>query len=159
MLFFFPKLPSTNINSPNFFITNFNDMKRMNLIRAALFAVFAFMGTVSLSAQNWLPAPQAIVVMTNELNNLSNPPAPSPGSTLTTKQQLSEEYAKSGCQDCLLRSVKQQFLILALKEVKLGSDTGAAVESARAYMIQNANGNANLLATIQTAYQYMDSIL
>lgn len=132
----------------------------MNLIRAALFAVFAFMGTVSLSAQqNWLPAPQAIVVMTNELNNLANPPAPSPGSTLITKQQLSEQYAKSGCQDCLLRSVKEQFLLLSLKEIKLGADTGSAVESVRAMMIANANNNANLLATIQTAYQYMDSIL
>ncbi|MBL7807806.1 MAG: hypothetical protein JNN28_08340 [Saprospiraceae bacterium] len=135
-------------------------MKRMNLIRAALLAVFAFMGTVSLSAQqNWLPAPQAMVVITNELNNLANPPAPSTGTTLQTKQQVTEAYAKSGCTDCMLHSVKEQFLLLTLKEIKLGADTGAAVESVRALMIQHSNGNGPLLATIQTAYQYMDSIL
>ena len=134
-------------------------MKRMNLIRAALFAVFAFMGTVSLSAQQWLPAPQAIVVITNELDNLANPPAVSPGSTLISKQQLSDVYAKSGCTDCLLRSVKRLFLEQTLQQIKLGSDTGVAVESVRAEMIAKSNGNATLLANIQTAYQYMDSIL
>lgn len=132
----------------------------MNLIRAALLAVFAFMGTVSLSAQqNWLPAPQAMVVITNELDNLANPPAPSTGTTLQTKQQVTEAYAKSGCTDCILHSVKEQFLLLTLKEIKLGAETGPAVESVRALMIQHSNGNAPLLATIQTAYQYMDSIL
>lgn len=135
-------------------------MKRMNLIRAALFAVFAFMGTVSLSAQqNWLPAPQAIVVLSNELNNLGNPPAPSTGNTLQTKQQATDAFAKSGCTDCMLRAVKEQFILLTLKEIKLGADTGSAVESVRALMISGSNGNAQLLATIQTAYQYMDSIL
>jgi hypothetical protein len=136
-------------------------MKRMNLIRTVLIAVVAFMGTVSLSAQQgWLPAPQAIVVITNELDNLANPPAPpSAGSTLTSKQQMTDVYAKSGCTDCLQRSVKRLFLEQTLQEIKLGSDTGAAVESVRAYMIANTNGNATLLTNIQTAYQYMESIL
>jgi hypothetical protein len=137
-------------------------MKRMNLIRATLLAVFAFMGTVSLSAQqqNWLPAPQAIVVITNELDNLANPPAPpSTGGTIQSKQQISDAVAKSGCQDCMLHAVKEQFLFLTLKELKQGVDTGAAVESVRALMIQGSNNNGPLLATIQTAYQYMDSIL
>lgn len=134
----------------------------MNLIRATLLAVFAFMGTVSLSAQqNWLPAPQAIVVITNELDNLANPPAPpASGGTIQSKQQLSDQFAKSGCQDCMLHAVKEQFLFLTLKELKSGvTDTGAAVESVRALMIQGSNNNGPLLSTIQTAYQYMDSIL
>lgn len=132
----------------------------MNLIRAALFAVFAFMGSVSLSAQQgWLPAPQAIVVITNELNTLATPPALSAGNTLTSKQQLSNVYAKSDCPNCLLRKVKQVFLERTLAEIKLGADTGTAVESVRVFLIQNANNNADVLNNIQAAYVYMETIL
>lgn len=166
MLFFFGENTpwpnhSININSPNFFITNFNDMKRMNLIRAALFAVFAFMGTVSLSAQqSWLDPAPAIVVINNELAILAQPPAPSPtGGTLISKQQLLEQNAKSGCTDCLLKGVKYQFLTRTLLRIKSGESTGPAVEAVRGEMIQFSNGNANLLATIQQAYEYMTVIL
>lgn len=151
-----------NINSPNFFITNFNDMKRMNLIRAALFAVFAFMGTISLSAQqSWLPPASAIVVITNELDQLQEPFVPAPTSSFTTKQQIIEENAKSGvgCSDCQLRAVKEQFLMLTLLRLKQGMDTGAAVEEVRALMISGSGNNASMLAAIQSGYQYMDSVL
>lgn len=135
-------------------------MKRMNLIRAALFAVFAFMGTVSLSAQqNWLPPAQAIVVINNELELIAEPPAPTPTTVITSQQQLLEERAMVGCDGCLQRSVKYHFLELSLIQIKSGVDTGNAVEGVRAQMIGNANGNATLLTNIQTAYEYMQNVL
>jgi len=135
-------------------------MKRMNLIRAALFAVFAFMGTVSLSAQqNWLPPAQAIVVINNELDQIAEPPVPTPTSIITSKQSVLEEKAMVGCDGCLQKSVKFHFLELTLLQIKSGVDTGAAVESVRAQMIGNANGNATLLTNIQTAYEYMQNVL
>jgi len=151
-----------NINSPNFFITNFNDMKRMNLIRAALFAVFAFMGTLSLSAQGWLPAQQAIVVINAELELLSEPPVPVAGNNGTiSKQQNSDKYAKSGlgCSDCQLHAVKTAFLELSLLRIKQGMDTGDAVNEVRALMISGSGNNLAMLNTIQTAYVFMELIL
>lgn len=152
-----------NINSPNFFITNFNDMKRMNLIRAALFAVCAFMGTISLSAQqNWLPPAEAIVVLNNELDKLTEKPVPVPTASISSKQLLVEQNAKSGgvgCSDCMVRSVKEQFLMLTLLRIKEGMDTGPAVLEVRALLISNANNNPTLLSAIQTAYLYMQQKL
>ena len=53
-------------------------MKRMKFIHVALFAVMTFMGSISLSAQQWLPPAQAQVVIVDALNQL-NAPAPTPG--------------------------------------------------------------------------------
>ena len=147
-----------NINSPNFFITNFNDMKRMNLIRVALLAVFAFMGTISLSAQNgWLPPAPAVVVISNQLTQLQDGPtktAPSQGATIQS------DLATNGCTDCFLNSVKVQYLNLTLLKLKEGaSDTGTAVQDVRAFMISKANNNATMLNTIQQGFTYMESIL
>lgn len=132
----------------------------MILIRAALFAVFAFMGTISLSAQNgWLPPAAAVVVITDELNKLNQPPTPS-GNTLTTKQALLEANTKIGCSDCFLKSVKREFLERTMLKLKLGAtDTGVAVSEVRAEFIQNANNNPTVLATIQTAYEFMQDKL
>lgn len=132
----------------------------MILIRAALFAVFAFMGTLSLSAQSWLPSGPAIVVITNELDQLNEPPMPNPaGGSLMNKQQYNDLYSKSGCSDCVLASVKKQFLLLTGIRIKEGMDTGTAVAEVRALMISGANNNAALLSNIQLAYLYMQDIL
>lgn len=130
----------------------------MILIRAALFAVFAFMGTISLSAQSWLPPAAAIVVLQNEYDQLSQPPAPVQpgGNSFYSKQQLSDLNAKSGgCTDCTLRAVKFQFVFLTLKAIREGADTGAAVSDVRSLMISGSGGNAALLTAIQQAYDYM----
>ena len=150
-----------NINSPNFFITNFNDMKRMNLIRAALFAVFAFMGTLSLSAQGWLPPAAAIVKINTELELLNEPPVPVAGNGGTiSKQQNSDKYAKSGgCADCTVNAVKKAFLELSALRIKQGMDTGVAVNEVRALMVADAGNNLAMLNAIQTAYVYMEFIL
>jgi len=134
-------------------------MKRMNLIRAALFAVFAFMGTVSLSAQNWLPAPAAIPVIQNELQLLNQVPVPSPGTLMTSSQQVSDQYAKSGCPDCTLKSIKVRMLEMSAEQIKQGVDTGTAVQDVRAQMIVGAANNAVLLTNISASYNYMQSIL
>ncbi len=134
----------------------------MNLIRAALFAVFAFMGTISLSAQqNWLPPAQAIVVINQQLDLLSEPFVPAPTASFSTKEQLIEQNAKSGvgCSDCSLRAVKEAYLTLTLLRIKQGMDTGTAVEEVRALMISGSGNNAALLVSIQNGYAYMDSIL
>lgn len=132
----------------------------MNLIRAALFAVFAFMGTYSLSAQqNWLPPAQAAVVLENALIQLHEVPAPVPSAGLTTKQAILEQNAKSGCTDCLLKSVKSYFATNVMDLLKQGTDTGDAVEQVRATMITNANGNPTGLNAIQAAYEWMQQIL
>jgi hypothetical protein len=162
---FSQKTPRTNlkynINSPNFFITNFNDMKRMNFIRVALFAVFAFMGTISLSAQSWLPPAQAIVALNQQLDILSEPPVPNQpaGNVIATQDAFLEANAKSGCPNCELKSVKYHFAKWTLQRIKSGTDTGAAVEEVRAFMISNANNNVSVLGTIQAGYVWMDSIL
>lgn len=134
----------------------------MNLIRAALFAVFAFMGTISLSAQqNWLPPAQAIVVINQQLDLLSEPFVPTPQASLSTKELLIEQNAKSGvgCSDCSLRAVKEAYLTLTLLRIKQGMDTGQAVEEVRALMIGGSGNNAAMLVSIQNGYVYMDSIL
>lgn len=136
----------------------------MNLIRAALFAVFAFMGSLSLSAQqNWLPPAQAIVVLNDQLAQLqSEPPTPVNGNGGSiTKQQVIEARAKSGlgCSDCQVRAVKEAFITLTLLRIKSGMDTGDAVEEVRALMIGGAGNNATMLSTIQSVYLYMQNIL
>ena len=131
----------------------------MILIRATLFAVFAFMGTISLSAQNWFPPATALVVLQTEYDLLQIPSAPTAptGNSLSTKEQLVELNAKSNgqCSNCMLHAVKEQFVFLTLLEIKHGSDTGAAVATVRAQMINSANNTAGLLTAIQQAYDYM----
>jgi hypothetical protein len=151
---------SININSPNFFITNFNDMKRMNLIRVALFAVFAFMGSISLSAQSWLPPATALVVYTNALNDLDAPPSsPAPsGNSVSSKQTVLGEFASSplNCSNCALNSVKVQYLKMTIQRLKEGMDTQAAVNEVRGIMLNGMN-NIPMISAIQSGYAYMGS--
>jgi hypothetical protein len=136
-------------------------MKRMNLIRVALFAVFAFMGTLSLSAQTWLPPAQAIVKLNTELAALQNeqPTSPTPPGVASSQQQMSDMNAKSGCADCMLKAVKKSFMEMSLVRIKEGADTGVAVTEVRTVMINAANNNAQLLSTIQSGFVFMNSIL
>ena len=133
----------------------------MNLIRAALFAVFAFMGTLSLSAQTWLPPAQAIVVLNAELAALQNEPPVPPASSgvATSQQQLNDQQAKSGCTDCTLKSAKQSFMELSLLRIKQGMDTGQAVTEVRTFLIDSANNNAQALSIVQSAFVFMNDIL
>ena len=129
----------------------------MNLIHGALFVVLTFMGTISLSAQtNWLPPAEAATVISNELAQLALPPAP-PASQggLVPKQIIADQTSKIGCPDCLLKNVKYQFLTLVMQKLKEGEATGVAVGEVRAQMISLSNNNATMLATIQTAYEFM----
>jgi hypothetical protein len=137
-------------------------MKRMNFIRVALFAVFAFMGTISLSAQqNWLPPAAAIVVITNELDQMNDLPVPTPTNVIGTNQQVLDQNAKStlNCSACAEHSVREQYLMQTLLRLKSGMDTGASVEEVRTMMISASNNNASVLSAIQTGYLYMDTIL
>lgn len=162
---FSQKTPRTNlkynINSPNFFITNFNDMKRMNFIRVALFAVFAFMGTISLSAQTWLPPAAAIVVITNELDQLNDLPVPTPTNVIGTSQQVQEQNAQSGlnCSACAEKAVREAYLTLTLLRLKSGMDTGASVEEVRSLMVSGSGNSPSMLSAIQSGFLYMDNIL
>jgi hypothetical protein len=137
-------------------------MKRMNFIRVALFAVFAFMGTISLSAQqNWLPPAAAIVVITNELDQMNDLPAPTPTNVIGTQQQVLDQNAKSSfnCSACAERSIREAYLMETLLRLKSGMDTGASVEEVRTMMITGVNNNASMLSAIQSGYLYMDTIL
>jgi len=135
----------------------------MNFIRVALLAVFAFMGTISLSAQqNWLPPAAAIVVITNELDQMNNDlPVPTPTNVIGTQQQVLDQNAKSSfnCSACAERSVREVYLMETLLRLKSGMDTGASVEEVRTMMITGANNNASMLSAIQSGYLYMDTIL
>lgn len=134
----------------------------MNLIRVALFAVFAFMGTFSLSAQNgWLPPAQAIVVLNNELNLLFEPPVPSPTNGVSSKEEVLQRHAVSGvgCSDCQIRAIKEAFIMESLLRIKQGMETGPAVDEVRSLFITAANNNLSMLNSIQTVYVYMETIL
>ena len=135
----------------------------MNFIRVALFAVFAFMGTISLSAQqNWLPPAAAIVVITNELDQMQNDlPVPQPTNVIGNSQPVLDQNAKSGfnCSACAARAVREAFLMETLLRLKSGGDTGVSVEEVRTMMIAGSNNNASMLSAIQTGYLYMDTIL
>ena len=141
-------------------ITNFNDMKRMNFIRVA---VFAFMHTFSLSAQNgWLPPAEAIVVLQNKYDQLNEPPVPVPRNGITPEQQTIDQIRESvlGCSKCTLGAVKENFLKETLLRIKQGMDTGDAVNEARTTMIIGASGgNQAILMAIQQAYDWMLTIL
>ena len=130
-------------------------MKRMNLVHGALVVVLTFMGTFSLSAQNWLPSVQAVAVIANELAVLAEAPTPVPSAGITTKQQMSEQNAKIGCTDCLLTNVKYQFLQLALVKIKEGTATGTAVQEVYQLMLGKSNNNPTMISTIQQAYEFM----
>ena len=134
----------------------------MNFIRVALFAVFAFMGTISLSAQSWLPPAAAIVVITNELDQMNNDlPVPQPSNVIGNQQQVLDENAKSAfnCSACAERAVREAYLMETLLRLKSGQDTGASVEEVRTMMITGSGNNASMLSAIQSGYLYMDTIL
>lgn len=133
----------------------------MNLIRVALFAVFAFMGSISLSAQqNWYPPAQALVVYTDALNQLSAPPS-SPaasGNTITSKQAVLSDYASSplNCSSCAQNAVRVAYLKETILRLKQGMDTQAAVLEVRAMML-NGVTNLPMISAIQSGYNYMGS--
>jgi hypothetical protein len=134
-------------------------MKRMNLIHGVLVAVLTFMGTVSLSAQNWLPAAQAANVIASELNVLEGQPAPQPAAGFTTKQQVYGAKAAAGCPSCVLNHAKILYLKLVMVKLKNGTDTGTAVNEVRTQMLNNANNNAQLIQTVQNAYEFVLGLL
>lgn len=107
-----------NINSPNFFITNFNDMKRMNLIHGVLVALFAFMGSVSLSAQTFYPSSQAAGIISTELTALASPTKGTPSNTGTIVAP-----------NATIQSLKVTMLQMVMLELKKGAATGDAIET------------------------------
>jgi hypothetical protein len=132
----------------------------MVIIRGVLFAVFAFMGTLSLSAQqNWLPAPQAASVIMNEISKLNQVPAPTSATGLAPKEIILDQHAKTGCATCKSDAVKKMFLERVLLNIKLGDDTGTAVIKVRDELIASAQGNAGLLNLVNEAYQFAVSKL
>jgi len=136
-------------------------MKRMNLIRAALFAVCAFMGTMSLSAQVvWKSPAQAKEIIQTELNVLHAPPTP-PALVLGTQQaEMSLQYARNSCPDCMVLKFKQEFMKRTLlKLLEGGTDTGVAVQEVRAVFINAAGTNQPVLAAVQTTYLYIQEKL
>lgn len=133
----------------------------MNLIRVALFAVFAFMGSISLSAQqNWYPPAQALVVYTDALNQLSAPPASpaSGGNTVSSKQTVLGDYASSplNCSNCAQNAVRVAYLKETILRLKQGMDTHDAVLEVRAMML-NGMTNLPMISAIQSGYSYMGS--
>ncbi len=131
----------------------------MNLIRAALFAVCAFMGTMSLSAQTWGSVAQAKETVQSELFLLSQVPSVPPQPVAGTQQEaMVREYSSHGCPDCFLKQIKREFLQRTQRKLLLGAtDVGVAVEEVRAGLVAGAVNNPELLATIQQVYIYMDS--
>ncbi len=134
----------------------------MNFIRIAVFAVFAFMHTFSLSAQNgWLPPAEAIVVLQKKYDQLNEPPVPVPLNGITPEQQTIDQIRESvlGCSKCTLGAVKENFLKETLLRIKQGMDTGDAVNEAHTMFIGASGGNQGLLMAIQQAYDWMLTIL
>lgn len=134
----------------------------MVIIRGVLFAVFAFMGTLSLSAQNWHPAPLAASVILNEIDKLNQVPAPPVVSGLAPKQVVSNQkdpHAQSGCATCKTDAVKKMFLERVLLNIKLGDDTGTAVLKVRDELIANAGNSSALLTLVNEAYLFAVSKL
>lgn len=163
--FFFVKKLHFNhnyiINSPNFFITNFNNMKRMNFIRIALFAVLTFMGTISLSAQNWVPPATAIVDINGALDQLHVPQvAPTKATPTNINTPAVMQNAMVGeCANCTLTSVKIAFLEQVLLKVKQGGDVGVSVDEVKTMFIGGANNEPSLLGAINTSYIFVVDLL
>lgn len=134
----------------------------MILIRAALFAVFAFMGSISLSAQGaWVLPAQAKQILVTEMQTLNAPPSP-PAPVIGVLQEVQmQQYAKNtGCPDCFLNKIKKEFLKRTYLKLQTGgTDTGVAVEAVRTELNNAAFGKPTVLATINDAYIYMQGIL
>ncbi len=150
-----------NNNSLNFFNTNFNDMKRMNFIRIALFAVLTFMGTISLSAQNWVPPATAIVGINGALDQLHVlPVAPTKATPTNINTPAVMQNAMVGeCSNCTLTSVKIAFLEQVMLKVKQGGDVGVSVDEVNAMFIGGANNEPSLLNAINTSYIFVVDLL
>ena len=93
-------------------------MKRMNLIHGVLVALFAFMGSVSLSAQNYYPNPQAAGIVIAEMTALSSPTKGTPSNTGT---MVAPNEA--------IQSLKVTMLQMVLIELKQGVPTSNAIET------------------------------
>ena len=133
----------------------------MNLIRAALFAVLAFMGTISLSAQVvWKSPAQAKEVIQTELNVLNAPPSiPAPILGMQ-ESEMSLQYARNSCPDCMVLKFKKEFMKMTLLKLLEGAnDTGAAVQEVRAVFMNAAGTNQSALANVQTTYLYIQEKL
>ena len=92
-------------------------MKRMNLIHGVLVALFAFMGSVSLSAQTFYPSSQAAGIISTELTALASPAKGTP----TTGTIVAPNGA--------LQSLKVTMLQMVMVELKKGAATGDAIET------------------------------
>jgi hypothetical protein len=134
-------------------------MKRMNLIHGALLVVMTFMGSLSLSAQSWLPPAQAAVVITNELNGLDVQPAPTPAAGVSSKKDILAKNAAVGCADCQEKHVKKQYLRMVAAKLKNGVATGTAVEEVRTEMLNNAGNNVSLIQNVQNVYEFVVGLL
>ena len=136
-------------------------MKRMNLIHGLLFAVLTFMGSISLSAQAWLPPADAVPAISQALDVLEQPmqsPTKSVGSfnSLPTSGPAGKT---AGCAECTDRAVKIAFLTQTGLRIKQGMPTGQAVDEVHALLIGGANGTPSLLASIATAYAFVVDLL
>lgn len=133
----------------------------MILIRAALFAVFAFMGSISLSAQGvWKSPAQAKEVIVTELNVLNAPPSLPTFVQGMDQEALSLQYASRNCTDCMVTRFKKEFLKMTLIKLNTGAnDTGAAVQEVRARFLTAAASNAPVVAAVNTTYQYIQDKL
>ena len=133
----------------------------MKFIHVALFAAMTFMGSISLSAQQWLPPAQAQVVIVDALNQL-NAPAPTPGKVpgkFISSTNSGPNGKTAGCTDCTLTAVKKAFLLQTLDRIHHGLPVGDAVNEVHLMMINGANGTPSLLSAIEDAHDYVVDLL
>jgi hypothetical protein len=141
-------------------------MKRMNLIRAALFAVVVFVGS-SLSAQgNWVPSDQALQNIDAALVQLNESPVKQPGQQpgqLISSHGASTERMKTNCPDCLSNIVKVRFLTLVAEQIKQGVSVGTAVSNVRDLMLgglpQGNNMTSQMQGHINAAFLFATDLL
>ena len=133
----------------------------MNLIHGALLVVLTFMGTMTLSAQNWYQPPAAAIAIDQAITTLAAeaPTPPANSGSMTTKQNVFGEYAKVGCNNCQARAVKLQYLKMTMLKLKEGVPTGTAVEEVKAQMLGMAGNHQQLLSLINSTYLYMVDLL
>ena len=118
----------------------------MNLIHGVLFVLFAFVGTFSLSAQNFYPNPQAAGVVVAELNALS---VPSKAGQATFSQTNTGQPVQSSTVDQNnLTPLKIAVLQLIIVELKNGVPTGDAIENVFG-QLPASGARATKLATVK----------
>jgi hypothetical protein len=106
-------------------------MKRMNFIHGVLFALFAFLGSVSLSAQTFYSNGQAAAAIVTELTALSQPPT----------KALPTVSGNMSVTDPAFTSLKVTVLELVMLELKKGVPTGDAIENVFSQLNQMSGVN------------------